>query len=113
MECDNSDIRRDRRSLEVFAKKVIYICAWWAGGLRVRMFRVFDVAGRDKPARPPPLQVRLSRVRWRAGGLAGCRYECDVALNWRGTGLGAHGYECFVCLMSRVATSRRGRRPFN
>ena len=64
MECDNSDIRRDRRSLEVFAKKVIYICAWWAGGLRVRMFRVFDVAGRDKPARPPALQLIQRSMRW-------------------------------------------------
>ncbi len=50
---------------------------------RVRMFRVFYVPGRDKPARPPALQVRLSRGRWRAGGR---RYKCDVALNWRGTG---------------------------
>ncbi len=30
--------------------------------------------------------------------------------NWRGTGLGAHGYKCFRRLMSRVPTSRRGRR---
>ena len=26
---------------------------------------------------------------WRAGGLAGRRYKCNVKFNWRGTGLGA------------------------
>ena len=45
------------------------------------------VMGCDKPARPPALQVHLSRVRWRAGG----RYTCNVEYNWRGTGLGARG----------------------
>ena len=43
---------------------------------RVLMFHAFDVAGCDKPARPPALQVHMSRVRWRAGGLAGRRYKC-------------------------------------
>jgi len=49
------------------------------------------VMGCDKPAGPPALQVHMSRVRWRAGGLAGRRYKYKVEWNWRGTGLGAHG----------------------
>ena len=28
----------------------------------------------------------MSRVRWRAGGLAGRRYECNVESSWRGEG---------------------------
>ena len=45
-----------------------------------------DVEGRDKPARPPALQVKnvagwyeshnYPGSDWRAGGLAGRRYEC-------------------------------------
>ena len=49
------------------------------------------VMGCDKPARPPALQVRMSRGRWRTGGLAGRRYTCNMECNWRGTGLGARG----------------------
>jgi hypothetical protein len=49
------------------------------------------VEGCGKPARPPALQVRSSRGRWWAGGLAGRGYKYNVKFKWRGTGLGAHG----------------------
>ena len=49
-----------------------------AGAHGYKCFDMVDVAGCDKPARPPALQVQMSRVRWRAGGLAGRGYQGNV-----------------------------------
>ena len=72
-------------------------------GLMSRLRQAGEAAG-------PPGEKRRG-FDWRVGGLADRRYKYNVGLNWRGTGLGAHGHEYFMRFMSRVAASRRGRRP--
>ena len=61
------------------------------------------VEGCDKPARPPALQVRRSRIR------ASC---IIIAGTIGGTAASpAAGTNVSMCRMLRIATSRRGRRP--